>query len=250
MLRTVSGRLILTISILIRIFLKWDPMDSQVSQGELRYVADSILNGIRLDLRKTEELRRIEILPIKNERSDNIVHIRKGLSEIVASLQFKENAQLLRGLNLITGEEFDKSEDRTPCLECSIPIPFDIKPWFSRFFEEFNLSISIDITIIKDDGGVDSLLFSALRMLFTNVRTPIFRNMREYTEKRISVPLPHCNTIAIKNHVLIEDPTLIEEMCSDSVVQVLRDCSNHVIGVFATGTQINISDVLNFLSNL
>lgn len=225
-------------------------MNSQVSQGELRYVADSVLNGVRLDFRKTDELRRVEILPRKNEMNDNFVHIRKGLSEIEVSLRFKENARLLHCLSLITREELDKSEDKVPTLEYNVAVPFDIKFWFSEFFEEFNLSISIEVRIVRDDGGIDSLLLNALRILFTNVRAPIFKNMREYTEKKISVPLPHCSTFANKNRMYIEDPTLIEEMCSDGVIQVLRDCSNNAVGVFAIGTQIRIVDVLDFLTSL
>lgn len=166
------------------------------------------------------------------------------------SLRFKENARLLRLLNLITIEELDRSEAKVPDLECSISMPFDIKPWFSGFFEEFNLSISIEVRIIKDDGGINALLFSALRKLFTNVRVPVFRNMREYTEKKVSVSLPHCSTFAIKDRMFIEDPTLIEEMCSDGVMQVLRDGSNRAVGVFVTGTQISIADALDFLGGL
>lgn len=225
-------------------------MDTHVSLGELQYVADSVLNGVRLDFRKFGETRNSEILPQKNERSDNFIQIRNGLSEIEASLRFKENARLLHSLNLITKEDFDKSEDKVPTLECSVAIPFDIETLLSEFFTAFNLSICIEIRIIKDDGGITSLLFSALRMLFSDVRAPVFKTMREYSERKISVPLPYCSTFAVKNDVFMADPTHIEEMCSDGVIHVLRDCDNHVIGVATSGAQINITDVLDFITRL
>lgn len=223
-------------------------MKAVICNDENRYMRDSICQGVRLDSRKVDERRVLEVLPQKMEQYDNSVHMRRGATEVEVSLRFEENDIFLRDLNLLTDEEFSAGSARGPCVKCNIEPPFDIAVLLGNFFDRFKMSINIEVRVIRDDGSVFTLLFDALGAVFSRISVPVFSNMQEYTEDVFTLRLPTCDTFALINGKAVLDPTLLEETACDGIFHVLKSDAQ-TLGISMTDAiNIHIDDVTNFVS--
>ena len=212
-------------------------MKRQHSPEELSYIRKSILDGTRIDFREDNKKRNFEITTQRIERSDGCIQVKRGLTEIEVSLRFEENDLFLHSANLLTKEEFEERGKQGPCFRSDISTPFNIDKYLETFFADFKLSINLEAKIIKNDGCILSLFFDALRLIFSKIRVPRFKNMHEYTEEETTVHFSSCESFAFLDKKIIADPTLSEEMASDYVVHLLKGKIGNVMGVFVSGTQ-------------
>lgn len=206
-------------------------MKRMLSVEEIEYLRRSILCGIRLDSRMDKQKREMEKVPQAVERSDGFIWARRGLSEIELSVRFEESDLLLFDLGLLRKEELEQKEGQGPCIFCNFKVPFDIERYFSGFFEQFKLSVNIEVRIIEDDGGLVSLFFDALKAAFTKVEVPVFTNMHDYVDRSVSVEVPTCESVAFIEEKALFDPTFLEEMSSDFIVHLLKDSQGSTVGI-------------------
>lgn len=209
------------------------------SKEELAFIVNGIKNGSRIDLRKNSDERETKRVCSEVAQSDGHVRLKRGLSEVEISIQFKETAETLLALNLIGKES---NQDGSPVESSSIALPAAIGSMINRFLFEYKMGLRIDFEVINDDGNTYDLFFLGLNMLFQSISIPLLSDLQ--TSKIATLSIPVSKTFALIGGCVVKDPTKIEEKASHGVIHIFISDRKEVFGFFSEGTCNLDQDVL------
>ncbi|ADM12695.1 uncharacterized protein Eint_111960 [Encephalitozoon intestinalis ATCC 50506] len=201
---------------------------------ELALVRNGIANGLRADLRKNGEARRTNVVHTDIAQSDGSIKIRRGLSEIEVSVQFKETAETLEASGILK-ENFDGNEFSAESIEFSkIAIPNTISSIILDLLAPYKIGIRIEFSILSNDGNIFDLFFISLGALLENLDIPIVGNLKETEKQKISIPTS--KTVALfDNGHFVMDPTRIEEEASCGLIHIFSNNEGILMGCFCEG---------------
>ncbi len=155
------------------------------SREELLFVRESLLRGIRTDLRNPRESRRVEFQALDIPQADGSLRVTRGHTKLKVSLQFKE-----------------AEEEKFPHRE--------IEEWL----KEFKVGIRVDLEVENDDGNILGTFISGLRELLKEVEVPDILDLSRTI--RSGVNLPEMRVVCLVGGVVVEDPLRVEEACCDA----------------------------------
>lgn len=198
-------------------------------EEELAFVRHSILNGVRIDLRGSNEIRdTIHAFP-EIAQSDGSVSIRRGMSEVEVSIQFKECIDGLVALKLVS-EEFISDE---AAIESSVALPRFVHSLISESLKPYKVGVRINLNVINDDGNVYDLFFLGLRLLFESVEMPFLEDLHKTAVSKINIPTSA--SFALIGNAYVKDPTKIEESASHGLIRLFVGDNREMLGIFSEG---------------
>lgn len=206
--------------------VKTRPMEN-FSNDELVFIRDGIVNGVRVDQRRSCDERHVVPIPSAISQSDGHIRLRRGLSEVDVSIQFKETSETLVALGLIE-ETSGPGED---VVETPVALPATVGNMISGFLSEHKVGVRIGFDVINDDGNVYDLFFAGLKALFLDVEMPVVEDLGRV--KRSGLDIPVSRTFAVVDGSFVSDPTKIEEEASDGLVHVFVGSRKEIVGCFS-----------------
>lgn len=216
-----------------------------ISKDESCFIANTISNNIRIDLRRLDERRQQVIEILNHEFYEGSAKVQRMNSEIEVFVNFQESSELLFDLGLIPIGQISSSN-----YAINLPGCFDLKKYFDGFFKKFRLNLQIIVKIIHDDGGTNSLVCDALALIFDRFEAPLFNSFNSFETVEYKIEIPKCSIFAVYGDQLILDPSKIEEEAAEGIFEILS-FDNEIQGAkFNSQADYSMDTVLRHLQSI
>lgn len=210
------------------------------SHEELIFVRESADKGIRLDTRNLRQRRYQEIVENEIPQTEKSMKIVRGVSEIEINIGFRLIGQSsLYNKNYKDFPNMDNYIDNLDILNLifkNVPLNHqkslsfllskleEISKPLKDFLKIYNLAIIIEITAIKNDGGIVEMVLNGLSLIFQNIKMLKISNI--LNEVWANLEIPRLETYVFFGKTWLLDPTYIEESSCDSLIHLIWTSDN------------------------
>lgn len=208
-----------------------------ISSGELEFVKYITTRNQRIDSRKFNEERLIEIKKSDIPQTDGSIEIRSGNTYIQINLRFVETEDSFKKLEIETDSQIlhEKYISDIYLLD------------FDYFVCDFG--IQIEVLIYSDDGGLLKCFYYGLDKLFKDLKVPFIDEDGNIDEKNVDTDVLVPDVIGVWNDVIFVDPNKLEsELCTD-IINVFSDDKYFNGIIFEKSSGITVDKFIEIINN-
>lgn len=194
---------------------------NKVNSEELVVIRHMLQSGIRLDERRAHEHRSYKTREDNLPLYDANVSVSLGNSELTLYFRYSETSRIVE-TDMQDSISFDNF--------------FVIKDRLYKLFDVFKLGCIVEYKVIRDDGSLLSLFYSAFDRILRSIKLPYICDNYEFVKDKndnlvfktansnyfVKMDSVSAITYGLIDDFCIIDPTFVEEQASDAVLTVLH----------------------------